>query len=335
MNNVINSFRGPHYFLSNFYMVPVTYDGQTFLCNEAAFQAQKCESKKDREKFCNLTASEAKRLGRSVKLRKDWESVKITIMYDIVYAKFTQHQDLTNRLIGTGDAYLEEGNTWNDTTWGTVNGVGENHLGKILMEVREKLRVEKNSVKELVVLERSSGEYNGYVLYNNQYVSLFDSSPECLFAAIKKYTDKGYTVKCLDKSNTADFMMGSVALKSFYTETKTVIWRYDTTSPFVIGGRIRKPIATRINIADYEVKTLDKGFMGIIIDKGPAKGVYELTSGGLVGDTVEMVNTDINACDDISVMRAQIKEASRIRDNAAVFVTNQEFGLLTNEVEHE
>lgn len=38
---MINEFRGKNFYLSNFYEVPVTYDGITYGSNEAAFQAQK------------------------------------------------------------------------------------------------------------------------------------------------------------------------------------------------------------------------------------------------------------------------------------------------------
>ena len=63
-------------------------------------------------------------------------------MEDIVRAKFTQNQELKQQLIGTGDAYLEEGNTWHDTCWGVdlKTGEGQNHLGKILMKVRQELK---------------------------------------------------------------------------------------------------------------------------------------------------------------------------------------------------
>ena len=60
-------------------------------------------------------------------------------MYEIVLAKFTQNPDLKEKLLATGDESLEEGNTWGDTIWGTVDGVGENRLGKILMRVRDEL----------------------------------------------------------------------------------------------------------------------------------------------------------------------------------------------------
>ena len=61
-------------------------------------------------------------------------------MKDIVLAKFTQNQFLKEKLLATGDAYLIEGNTWGDRVWGQVNGVGQNRLGKILMEVRDMLK---------------------------------------------------------------------------------------------------------------------------------------------------------------------------------------------------
>lgn len=137
---MINSFKGEYYFLSNFYEVPVFFDGIQYKNSEAAFQAQKCENFEDRKAFSQLNASEAKLKGRRVKLRSDWESVKIDLMTKIVEAKFTQNKELAQKLIDTGSEYLEEGNHWGDKVWGTVNGVGQNNLGKILMQVRDKLK---------------------------------------------------------------------------------------------------------------------------------------------------------------------------------------------------
>lgn len=136
---VINSFRGEYFFLSNFYECPVEYNNLTYTNNEAVFQAQKCVSDSERMQFTKLNPSEAKKLGRKVTLRKDWESVKIKIMGEIVREKFSQNPELAQRLIATGDAYLEEGNTWGDKVWGTVNGSGANNLGIILMKVRNEL----------------------------------------------------------------------------------------------------------------------------------------------------------------------------------------------------
>lgn len=61
-------------------------------------------------------------------------------MKDVVEAKFSQNPDLAKKLLETEDAYLEEGNDWGDRIWGTVNGIGANNLGRILMEVREILK---------------------------------------------------------------------------------------------------------------------------------------------------------------------------------------------------
>ena len=137
---MINQFRGEHYFLSNFYESDVFYKGITYKNNEAAFQAQKTLDFNEQLKFANLEPKVAKSKGRRVQLRPDWEIVKYQIMYEICLNKFMQNQDLKQKLLNTGDEYLEEGNTWGDKIWGTVNGKGKNHLGLILMRVRENIR---------------------------------------------------------------------------------------------------------------------------------------------------------------------------------------------------
>jgi ribA/ribD-fused uncharacterized protein len=140
---MINSFTGDYYFLSNFYMASVSYNGWDYTNNEAAFQAQKTKNRRLRfQLFSKASPSEAKATGRKIDLRSDWEEVKDKVMYEIVLAKFTQNPDLKEKLLATGDEHLEEGNTWGDTTWGTVNGIGENRLGRILMKVRNELQEE-------------------------------------------------------------------------------------------------------------------------------------------------------------------------------------------------
>lgn len=142
---MINEFREKYYFLSNFFNAPVTWDGITYQNNEAAFHSAKIFS--NREQFANLDPSSAKKLGRRVKLRDDWEEVKDNIMYEICKAKFSQNEVLKNKLLATNDEYLEEGTTgWHDNYWGNCNCdkckniEGKNTLGKILMRVREELR---------------------------------------------------------------------------------------------------------------------------------------------------------------------------------------------------
>lgn len=137
---MINQFKGKYYFLSNFYSAPVKYDGLLYQNNEAAFQSAKCINKKDRRQFINLPPNKAKGYGRRVKLRNDWEEIKSQVMYDIVKDKFTRNKDLKEKLLATGDKYLEEGNWWNDTYWGVCDGIGQNKLGTILMQVRKEIK---------------------------------------------------------------------------------------------------------------------------------------------------------------------------------------------------
>lgn len=137
MANMIDRFEGDMYFLSNFYPVEFIYKGVKYLNSEAAFHAQKQPGRE--HEFANLTPDQAKKLGRSVKLREDWEVVKNDIMHDIVYEKFNQNPNLRRLLIDTGDAYLMEGNWWGDTYWGVCKGIGKNQLGIILMKVRDEL----------------------------------------------------------------------------------------------------------------------------------------------------------------------------------------------------
>lgn len=133
----ICGFFNEYRFLSNFYEVPVQYNGLLFRSSEAAFQAQKCPERAN--EFLNLSPDEAKRMGRKINIRSDWESVKDIVMYEIVLAKFSQNEALKKKLIDTGDAFLAEENWWGDKYWGTVNGVGRNQLGKTLMKVRMEL----------------------------------------------------------------------------------------------------------------------------------------------------------------------------------------------------
>ena len=135
---IIKSFKGKYFFLSNFYPVKIMYNGLVYLNSEAAFQAQKCITDNERIQFTTLNPSEAKRLGRSINLRPDWEQIKISVMEDIVRCKFIQNDDLRKQLIDTKGMVLEEGNTWHDTFWGVdhISRLGRNNLGTILMNIR-------------------------------------------------------------------------------------------------------------------------------------------------------------------------------------------------------
>ena len=130
---MISSFRDEYFFLSNFYPVEIKLDGIVYPNAEMAFQAQKTLDVEERRKFSMLkNPVQTKRLGRKVKLRDDWEEVKLDIMTEVVSQKFLQHPHLIEMLLQTGDEELVEGNKWD-----VCKGKGENHLGKILMKIRD------------------------------------------------------------------------------------------------------------------------------------------------------------------------------------------------------
>lgn len=131
---------GKNGFLSNFCQSLIWFGGIQYPTVEHAFQGSKTLDWDAREKIALLkTPAEAKQVGRTVTLRPDWEQMKLDVMYKLLQLKFgiPLYKQL---LLATGDDYLEETNTWGDTYWGVCNGVGENHLGKLLMRVRDELR---------------------------------------------------------------------------------------------------------------------------------------------------------------------------------------------------
>ena len=136
----IERFAGPHRFLSNFYPAPMVWEGRYWPTAEHAYQAAKC-SRADHARMILEAPSPgaAKRLGRKIELRADWDEVKERVMLEIVRAKF-DNAHLRRLLIATGEAELIEGNYWGDRFWGVCRGEGENRLGRILMRVRTEIR---------------------------------------------------------------------------------------------------------------------------------------------------------------------------------------------------
>lgn len=132
----IEQFYGPYRFLSNFWPCSVSLDGMVFPSVEHAYQAAKTLDTQARAALVHLTAGQAKRAGRRLVLRPDWDAVKLHVMTELVRAKFSE-PTLHAALQATHPHDLVEGNTWGDTFWGVCNGVGANHLGQILMAVRK------------------------------------------------------------------------------------------------------------------------------------------------------------------------------------------------------
>ena len=150
---MIDSFQGEFRFLSNFYSAPVVMDAKLYPTIEHAYQAAKTFDLGMREQIrLAATPSVAKRLGRLVLLRPDWDTFRLEAMEELLRQKFAK-PTLRPRLIETWPHELVEGNTWGDTFWGAVLvhrptpwdsepvpcWDGENHLGRLLMKIRNEI----------------------------------------------------------------------------------------------------------------------------------------------------------------------------------------------------
>jgi len=147
----IRGFFGQFRFLSNFYILDegVTFEELTYPSTEHAYQAAKWPSNQ-RSQFLGVTAGQSKHLGKAApKLNvKRWNKNKVDLMYSLVYQKFYKNIKLRKMLLAMDGYHLEERNSWGDRFWGTdEQGNGENHLGIILMRVRDKLKELDNKEK--------------------------------------------------------------------------------------------------------------------------------------------------------------------------------------------
>ena len=166
---MIESFSGRYNFLSNFYPVKIEHQGIKYPTLEHYYVAMKVKNDQQidgkyitmidcRELIARMPqASKVKQFGKIIKVRRDWDDVKLDVMLWGVREKFKQ-EDLKQMLLDTGDEELVEGNFWNDTFWGVCRGEGQNNLGKILMKVRTELRQQndKPSLEEILFPKDSS-----------------------------------------------------------------------------------------------------------------------------------------------------------------------------------
>lgn len=138
----ILGFNGEYRFLSNFYPCEIWYQEFVYPSVENAYVASKTRDIPMRESVLHCSPSDAKRIGRTFPLREDWDAVKVKIMHLLLKQKFYSGE-LCDKLLSTGDSYIEETNHWNDRFWGVCNGKGENMLGRLLMNIRDELNERK------------------------------------------------------------------------------------------------------------------------------------------------------------------------------------------------
>lgn len=125
--------------------------------SENYYQAQKAVNIADKFELSKVYPAESKKLARHIEIRKDWEKIKLAVMLEAVRIKFNYVPVLGEQLLLTGDRDLIEVNTWGDTFWGVCNNVGENHLGKILMQVRKEIR--ENTEERKAFLKGKINDY--------------------------------------------------------------------------------------------------------------------------------------------------------------------------------
>lgn len=142
---------------SNLFRRAIEFEGETFVTSEHAYQAGK--PRKPEVKAWLMAAPSPALLAMAAHglyywdVSPGWSQTKFDRMRRVLYAKFTQHEDLHDLLLSTGNARLIETATVDNEVnrlWGEVNGQGKNMLGELLMELRDKLRSEGNggAVKE-------------------------------------------------------------------------------------------------------------------------------------------------------------------------------------------
>ena len=155
-NKAINGFRGAFSFMSNMYPCPVEYGGRMFKCSEAAYQSAKCAVPAEVDIFSSLSGPEAKKAGRKIRMRDDWDKVKVGVMREVLHAKFGNNPEMKRMLLATCGYELIEENTWHDNLWGDCvcerckGKPGQNLLGKLLMEVRSQLQASQNESTQKV-----------------------------------------------------------------------------------------------------------------------------------------------------------------------------------------
>lgn len=142
-DNVIREFQGEYRFLSNFWYVDVELDGVVYPTLEHAYQAAKTDDPKKRDIILHKpTPGSAKREARWFTRTPGWEQIKVDVMLSLLRKKFSNPK-MKERLLATGDKILQEGNDWGDNFWGIEKrtGKGKNMLGKLIMTVRDEIRL--------------------------------------------------------------------------------------------------------------------------------------------------------------------------------------------------
>lgn len=125
---------------SNFVTCNIVIDGLIWPSVENYYQAMKTTDPQKQSSIRCMTPQQAKKAGRAILIRDDWNQNKEKVMMRALEAKFSQ-PEWQQKLLATGDAPIIEWNNWRDQIWGvTLDGQGENKLGLLLMKLRNRLQ---------------------------------------------------------------------------------------------------------------------------------------------------------------------------------------------------
>lgn len=182
----------------------------------------------------------------------------------------------------------------------------------------------------LTITESEDGMVTGWRPSETQtgkYEKVFCGPMENLFRMLLSYgKEDEINMMALGQEMSGKFM-------EKYVETPVFIWRRNVRSFMSFGkgpervGIWLMPADLKENRYGIEKAELHKGFEAIVIPTGKAAGVYELESGGLIGNTVEQVNEDIDACDDVELMKQQIADCIKERDSGVCNISLEDFGI--------
>lgn len=140
---MIKEFQKEYRWLNNFAPVKITLDNIDYYSVEHAYMSAKSDNI-EWKKFCSDSenkAGDVKRKSKTLKVKDNWNEIKIQIMRECIKQKFNQEPYKT-KLLNTGTEYIQEGNMWNDKFWGVClkTNKGQNNLGKLIMEIRNQLK---------------------------------------------------------------------------------------------------------------------------------------------------------------------------------------------------
>jgi ribA/ribD-fused uncharacterized protein len=216
---MIKEFNGKYDWLSNFAPCEINLYGFVYPSVEHAYQSCKCDSEKWKN-YCQVINSPGlvKRMSKKVDLVKNWNKVKVVIMQELIDIKFDK-EPFKSLLLETKDVYIQEGNKWNDTFWG-VNlntGKGKNILGKLIMEKRNRLKIENMEGLIFDIIKGNTNK-NKYMVYKDKNESFFVFKGNIFedIESVREYIDKIYDISLSD----VDFIKMDENTEAFWKNVK-------------------------------------------------------------------------------------------------------------------